>query len=187
MPPAMCLDDRRSRFPTAISCLRSARRSRSFGRKTSPCKRSLAGSGGQHRRSLGSYGATPPPEAAASSIVRRQRNGTPSRRAIRALSQVQSLRSTWHGKPTWRDDWLAWSSLQAGFACRGRPYLGRVVGTGDDSPGGGPGRGAQSRSLATWFEHYNALHPHRSLGYRSPWEFIALKATSTGEVPLSGN
>jgi putative transposase len=43
------------------------------------------------------------------------------------------------------------------------------------------------QSLPAWFEHYNALHPHRSLGYRSPREFIALKATSTGEVPLSGN
>lgn len=24
-----------------------------------------------------------------------------------------------------------------------------------------------------WFEHYNAVHPHRALGYRSPREFIA--------------
>ncbi|WP_371418011.1 integrase core domain-containing protein [Acidisoma sp. L85] len=43
------------------------------------------------------------------------------------------------------------------------------------------------QSLAAWIDHYNALHPHRSLGYRSLREFIALKATSTGEVPLSGN
>jgi transposase InsO family protein len=43
------------------------------------------------------------------------------------------------------------------------------------------------RSLPAWFEHYNSLHPHRSLGYRSPREFIDLKPNSTGEVPLSGN
>jgi putative transposase len=28
-------------------------------------------------------------------------------------------------------------------------------------------------SLPLWFEHYNSLHPHRALGYRSPREFIA--------------
>ena len=27
--------------------------------------------------------------------------------------------------------------------------------------------------LHGWFEHYNAVHPHRALGYRSPREFIA--------------
>lgn len=27
--------------------------------------------------------------------------------------------------------------------------------------------------LPGWFEHYNTVHPHRSLGYRSPCEFIA--------------
>ena len=27
--------------------------------------------------------------------------------------------------------------------------------------------------LPGWFEHYNTVHPHRSLGYRSPREFIA--------------
>ncbi len=27
--------------------------------------------------------------------------------------------------------------------------------------------------LPDWFEHYNALHPHKALGYRSPREFIA--------------
>lgn len=43
------------------------------------------------------------------------------------------------------------------------------------------------QSLPIWFEHYNALHPHRALGYRSPREFIALRASSTGEVALSGN
>lgn len=27
--------------------------------------------------------------------------------------------------------------------------------------------------LPEWFEHYNSLHPHKALGYRSPREFIA--------------
>lgn len=27
--------------------------------------------------------------------------------------------------------------------------------------------------LPAWFEHYNTVHPHRALGYRSPREFIA--------------
>ena len=43
------------------------------------------------------------------------------------------------------------------------------------------------QSLPAYFEHYNALHSHRALGYRSPREFIALNANSTGEVALSGN
>ena len=30
--------------------------------------------------------------------------------------------------------------------------------------------------LPHWFDHYNALHPHRALGYRSPREFIASRA-----------
>ena len=46
--------------------------------RATPCRRSLAGSGEWHRQSPESCGATPPPEAAASRIVRRQRNGTPS-------------------------------------------------------------------------------------------------------------
>ncbi|MFC5565253.1 integrase core domain-containing protein, partial [Rubellimicrobium aerolatum] len=29
-----------------------------------------------------------------------------------------------------------------------------------------------------WFEHYNAVHPHRALGYRSPREFIADQTTT---------
>jgi putative transposase len=28
-------------------------------------------------------------------------------------------------------------------------------------------------ALPGWFAHYNQLHPHRALGYRSPREFIA--------------
>jgi len=27
------------------------------------------------------------------------------------------------------------------------------------------------RQLDTWFEHYNSVHPHKALGYRSPREF----------------
>ena len=34
--------------------------------------------------------------------------------------------------------------------------------------------------LPVWFAHYNELHPHRALGYRSPREFIA---RSTQETP----
>lgn len=37
------------------------------------------------------------------------------------------------------------------------------------------------RCLPKWFDHYNQLHPHRSLGYRSPREFIAIRSTQ-GEV-----
>jgi putative transposase len=31
-------------------------------------------------------------------------------------------------------------------------------------------------ALPEWFAHYNELHPHRALGYRSPREFIAAQA-----------
>jgi putative transposase len=34
--------------------------------------------------------------------------------------------------------------------------------------------------LPTWINHYNQVHPHRSLGYRSPREFID---RSTREAP----
>ena len=40
------------------------------------------------------------------------------------------------------------------------------------------------RQLPSWFEHYNELHPHRALGYRSPREFIQRR--STKEI-MSGN
>ena len=33
-------------------------------------------------------------------------------------------------------------------------------------------------ALPEWFAHYNELHPHRALGYRSPREFIAAHAAS---------
>jgi putative transposase len=29
------------------------------------------------------------------------------------------------------------------------------------------------QQLPAWFEHYNTVHPHRALSYRSPREFIA--------------
>lgn len=32
-------------------------------------------------------------------------------------------------------------------------------------------------TLPIWFEHYNAVHPHKALGYRSPREFIASRQT----------
>jgi putative transposase len=28
--------------------------------------------------------------------------------------------------------------------------------------------------LPIWLDHYNEVHPHRALGYRSPCEFIAI-------------
>ena len=33
------------------------------------------------------------------------------------------------------------------------------------------------RHLPFWFEHYNTVHPHRALGYRSPREFIVSRST----------
>ena len=29
--------------------------------------------------------------------------------------------------------------------------------------------------LSSWFDHYNEVHPHKALGYRSPREFIAAR------------
>lgn len=34
------------------------------------------------------------------------------------------------------------------------------------------------RQLPAWFDHYNRLHPHKALGYRSPREFIADRSTA---------
>jgi putative transposase len=31
-------------------------------------------------------------------------------------------------------------------------------------------------NLTFWFEHYNAVHPHSALRYRSPCEFIAAQS-----------
>ena len=38
-------------------------------------------------------------------------------------------------------------------------------------------------SLPVWFDHYNAIHPHKALRYRSPREFIAAKSN---QEALSG-
>jgi putative transposase len=46
-----------------------------------------------------------------------------------------------------------------------------------------PTAAAVIRQLPIWFDHYNRVHPHRALGYRSPREFI--KARSAQE-DLSG-
>ena len=49
------------------------------------------------------------------------------------------------------------------------------------------------RSLPGWFEHYNDLHPHRALGYRSPREIIAqlnaalVRAVNTPEMKEAVN
>lgn len=42
------------------------------------------------------------------------------------------------------------------------------------------------RSLPAWFGHYNDLHPHRALGYRSPREFIAKMSTKQTVEPVYG-
>lgn len=42
------------------------------------------------------------------------------------------------------------------------------------------------RALPAWFDHYNELHPHRALGYRSPREFIAERSNKSVET-LSRN
>jgi putative transposase len=42
------------------------------------------------------------------------------------------------------------------------------------------------RALPAWFGHYNTLHPHRALGYRSPREFIAQTSTVKSVEPVSG-
>jgi NADPH-dependent curcumin reductase CurA len=37
------------------------------------------------------------------------------------------------------------------------------------------------RQLDGWFEHYNAVHPHKAVGYRSPREFRKQLGTETTE------
>jgi putative transposase len=32
--------------------------------------------------------------------------------------------------------------------------------------------------LSAWINHYNEVHPHKALGYRSPREFIAARGNS---------
>ena len=33
------------------------------------------------------------------------------------------------------------------------------------------------RQLPEWLAHYNEVHPHKALGYRSPHEFIEAQST----------
>jgi putative transposase len=42
------------------------------------------------------------------------------------------------------------------------------------------------RSLPKWFAHYNELHPHRALGYRSPREFIRNTSNQKTVETVSG-
>ncbi len=43
-------------------------------------------------------------------------------------------------------------------------------------------------SLPLWFDHYNAIHPHSALRYRSPREFIAAQRNQeAASVSLGGN
>ena len=107
---------------------------------------SLAGSGGRHRRSPVSCGATPPPEAAVWSIVRRQRNGTPSDPL--AAQSRRSLRSTRPCESMWRNGWLASSWPRAGRPFPARPCAGKDVGMDHGRTGGGQRPGARSRSPA---------------------------------------
>ena len=39
-----------------------------------------------------------------------------------------------------------------------------------------PDAAAVMRQLPAWFDHYNTVHPHRALNYRSPREFIASRS-----------
>jgi putative transposase len=34
------------------------------------------------------------------------------------------------------------------------------------------------QQLSIWITHYNEVHPHKALGYRSPREFIAAHGSS---------
>lgn len=98
-----CSGSLRSRSAAGISRLRSGRRSRCFACRATVYGRSLAGSRGRPRRSPGSCGATPPHEAAAWSIARQQRNGTPSELLV--VPSRQSLRARRHCEPMWRNGW----------------------------------------------------------------------------------
>ena len=153
--PSVAGRDERRRFWAAIAAgltseeagisrLQSERRSRSFACKATRCRRSLADSGGRHRRSPGSCGATPPPEAAVWNIVRRQRNGMPSEPL--AVPSRRSLRKTGHCGRMWKNDWLASSSLRTVLLFPVRPCAGKAVGMDPGRIGGGQTHGARSRS-----------------------------------------
>ena len=141
-----CLDNRPNRSRAGIPRSRSGRKSRFFARRATQCGKSLAGSGGQRRRSHGSCGAMPPLEAAVWSIARRQRNGMPSEPL--AGQSRGSLRSTRHCEPMWRNDWLAASSLRAELFCPAQPCPGKAVDMDGGRIGDGQTHGARSRSPA---------------------------------------
>ena len=139
-----CSGHRRSRCPADISRLRNARRSRCCALGAAPCRRWRVGSGGRLRPSPGSCGATRPPAAAAWSIARRRRSGTPSDQPVGRSRR--SLRSTRPCGPMCRNAWLAWSSLQAALRFSAQPYRGRVVGMDGGRTDDGRARGARNRS-----------------------------------------
>ena len=139
-----CSGYRQNRSLAGISRLPSGRRSRSFACRATPCRTSLAGSGGRRRRFPGSCAATLPPEVAAWSIARQQRNGTPSEPLV--AQSRRSLHATQLCEPMSRTDWLAASSLRAGLLFLARPCPGKAVGTEGGRTGDGPPPGARSRS-----------------------------------------
>lgn len=49
-----------------------------------------------------------------------------------------------------------------------------------------PDAAAVMRALPAWFDHYNRLHPHRALGYRSPREFITDRSSTKVVERMSG-
>ena len=148
--PAAChqrrLDHQQSRSPAGISLLRNGRRSRSCGHMAARCRTSLIGSSGRRRPSPGSCGAMPPAGAAAWSIGRQQRSGTPS--GPPAARSGRSWRSTRRCGRMCRNDWPAWSSLQAERRFLGRAWPGTAVGMDGGRTGGGQVPGARSRSPA---------------------------------------
>jgi hypothetical protein len=42
------------------------------------------------------------------------------------------------------------------------------------------------KGLPVWFDHYNAVHPHSALRYRSPREFIAAQSNQEVVSGISG-
>jgi hypothetical protein len=152
-----CLHDQRSHSPAAISRLRSGKRSRSSTRRAARCRRSLAGSGGRHRRSPESCGGTLPGEAVAWRIARQRRNGTPSVPLV--APSRRSLRATRHCEPMWRNDWLATSWRRAGLLFPGRRCAGRAVGMGRGRTGDGRTPGARSRSPAACRSTSRTMRP----------------------------
>jgi len=44
-----------------------------------------------------------------------------------------------------------------------------------------PNAASVLRQLDSWFEHYNTVHPHKALGYRSPREFRKALVAETTE------